>query len=246
MTRTPTPTPTSGGPRPAQPAGLTAFHRAGQTFLTWSEVGGLAGERYHIYRHTAPITAANLGQARRLTERWGPLAEGSSIFWTERDREPPITANYVINDLAAPLADTTGLFVWTSHDAGAFYYAVTTVHDGVENRADFGLGNSLAAPLSETPADPQPVLAWRDAGGRGAVFTQYLDYESYNPTFDAPRGDRAPAVRVQLQRRAPLGCGVRWRDSGQLPDLPLHLRLGRPLRQPRRDPLRLVRGADLR
>ena len=187
LTPTSTPTLTPGGPRPAQPTGLVAFHRAGQTFLTWSEVGGLTGERYHVYRYTAPITAANIGQARRLTERWGALPEGSSSFWTERDRNPPITANYVINDLAAPLADTTGLFVWTSHQAGAFYYAITTQQDGVENLTDFGSGNRLAAAVNETPADPRPVLVWQATGGRGAVFTQYLDYESYNPTFDAPQ-----------------------------------------------------------
>lgn len=187
-TLTATPSPTRDGPQPGQPTGLTAFHRSGQTFLTWNEVGGLAGEQYHVYRHTAPITAANLDQARRLTARWGPLAEGSSIFWTERDRSPAVTANYVIHDLGAPLADAVGLFVWTSHDAGAFYYAVTTIHEGVENRRAFGPDNSLATPLNETVADPQPVLAWRAAGGRGAVFTQYLDYESYNPTFDAPQG----------------------------------------------------------
>jgi len=181
-------TSTPSGPRPAQPSGLTAFHRASQTFLTWQEVGSLAGERYHVYRHTAPITAANIGGARRLTAAWGALPEGSSIFWTERERDPPITPNYVINDLAAGLADTTGLFVWTTREAGPFYYAVTTVHGGVENLVDFGSGNSLVTPVAETPADPQPVLVWQASGGRGFVYTQYLDYESYNPTFDVPAG----------------------------------------------------------
>lgn len=169
-------------------SGLVAFHRSGQTFLTWSEVGGLSAEGYHVYRHTAPITAANIGQARRLTDRWGALPEGSSIFWTERERESPVTANYVITDLGPPLADTTGLFVWTTKETGLFYYAVTVVNGGVENLADFGPENSLAAPVSESPADPQPVLAWQASGGRGLVFTQYLDYESYNPTFDVAEG----------------------------------------------------------
>lgn len=151
-------------------------------------MSALAGEHYHIYRYTAPITAANIGQAQRLTERWGPLPEGSSIFWTERERTPPISANYVIADLAAPLADTTGLFVWTTKETGSVYYAVTTVYDGAENRTDFGPGNSLTGAVSEAPADPAPVLVWRAPGKRGAVFTQYLDYEAYNPTFDVPQG----------------------------------------------------------
>ncbi|MCX6032377.1 MAG: putative glycoside hydrolase [Chloroflexi bacterium] len=189
LSHTPTPSPTTHPSN--QPTGLTAFHRAGQTFLTWNETGSLTGERYHVYRHIAPITAANIAAARRLTARWGPLGEGSSIFWTEREREPPVTANYVIADLGALLADTTGLFVWTTHETGQFYYAVTTVYEGAEDRTNFGPGNSLAAPLNEAPADPRPVLVWQAAGGRGVVFTQYLDYEGYNPTFDVPQESAA-------------------------------------------------------
>lgn len=182
----PTTTDTPVGHRPSQPSELRAFHRSGQTFLTWREVTGLTGEAYHVYRHTAPITSATIGSARRLTTRWGPLSEGSSVFWSERTRTPPVTPNYVINDLGAPLADDSGLFVWTAKEEGAFYYAVATVHDGVENLLDFTPANSLATPLDEKPADPQPVLVWRATGGRGFVFTQYLDYETFNPTFDVP------------------------------------------------------------
>lgn len=57
-------------PRPAQPTGLTTFRRSGQTFLTWNERTDLSGERYHVYRYTSPITAANLAQATRLADIW--------------------------------------------------------------------------------------------------------------------------------------------------------------------------------
>ena len=70
----------------AQPTGLTASHRSGQTFLTWNEDTTTSGESYHVYRHTAPIDASNIDQATRLTDKWGPLPEGSSIFYTDRDR----------------------------------------------------------------------------------------------------------------------------------------------------------------
>jgi hypothetical protein len=126
-------------PLAAQPTDLAALHRSGQTFLTWTENTGASDESYHVYRHTAPIDAGNIDQATRLTEKWGPLSEGSSIFYTEIHRglggDPyPGLHNYVIADLGEPLTDTVGLFVWTTKETGNFYYAVTTVDGGVENR----------------------------------------------------------------------------------------------------------------
>ncbi|MFQ5856005.1 MAG: alpha/beta hydrolase-fold protein [Anaerolineae bacterium] len=206
---------------PAQPIGLTAFHRSGQTFLTWNErtdpsAGSgqaLSGERYHLYRHTSPITAANLAQATRLTEAWGALGEGSSIFWSDRAREPPITPNYVIQDLGAPLSDTTGFFAWMTNENGTFYYAVTTVQGGTENITDLGPGNT-AGPIAEVVADPQPVKVWQAAGDRGFVFTQYLDYSRYNPTFGVPQGSAAQqyAFNYGVTLPSDAACG------GSLPD----------------------------
>ncbi len=178
-------------PLAAQPTGLTALHRSGQTFLTWNENIGVSGEGYHVYRHTAPINASNIAQATRLTEKWGPLPEGSSIFYTDRDRDPAGSLftglqNYVITDLGAPLTDTVGLFVWTSKQSGNFYYAVTTVEaGGGENLTDFGSGNSSGA-VAETVADPAPILVWQSSSGNGRVYTQFMDFETYNPTFERP------------------------------------------------------------
>ncbi len=179
-------------PLAAQPTGLTAFHRSGQTFLTWNENTSISGESYHVYRHTAPITAGNINDATRLTAKWGPLPEGSSTFYTELDWEPggstesyTRTTHYIITELGAPLGNTTGLFVWTSKQAGNYYYAVTTVEaGGSENRADFS-GNTTG-PVAETVADPEPVLIWQSASGRGRVYTQFMDWETYNPTFERP------------------------------------------------------------
>ena len=67
-------TPSSGGTNGPVVTGLTAFHRSGQTFLTWTEVPVLAGEAYRIYRHTAPVTAATRAAASNLAT----IAEGSS------------------------------------------------------------------------------------------------------------------------------------------------------------------------
>ena len=198
---------------PPQPTSLTAFHRSGQTFVTWTERTDLSGERYHVYRHTSPITSANLAQATRLTQTWGALGEGSSIFWSERSREPPITPNYVIQNLGTPLSDTTGLFVWTTHEDGTFYYAVTTVQGGTENVTDFGPGNT-AGPIAEAVADSQPVKVWQAASGRGFVFTQYLDYSRYNPTFGVSQGTAAQqyAFNYGVTLPSDVACG------GSLPD----------------------------
>jgi pimeloyl-ACP methyl ester carboxylesterase len=168
--------------------GLTALHRSGQTFLTWNEDAGTSGEGYHIYRHTQPITDSNLNQARLLTDTWGHLPEGSSIFYTDRDREAGGSSanyaslqNYVITDLGPQLEDSTGLFVWTTKESGEYYYAVTIVQGGAES-----LLATLSAPVSESVADPAPVLVWETANGGGRIFTQFMDFETYNPTFDRP------------------------------------------------------------
>ncbi len=189
-------------PPPPQPSGLTALQRSGQTFLTWQEVGMVTGERYHVYRSAAPITANTISTSRQLTAQWGPLPEGSSIFWSERAHPSgPQLLNYVIADLAAPLTDTTGLFVWTTKESGSFYYAVTTVLNGVENRAEFSAANSLSSPVAETPADPAPIQIRQSADGLNAIYTQFLDYETYNPTLNLVTADRPghAAAAEQLQ-----------------------------------------------
>jgi len=176
-----------------QPTGLTAVYRSGQTFLTWQERTDLNGESYHIYRSALPITAATLISARQLTSRWGAIPAGSSIFWSERSYPDSVhgavsrVRNYVISDLGPELTDSTGLFVWTPKEAGPYYYAVTTVMNGVENVVDFSADNSLTAPVNETPADPAPVRIWQSPDGHGAVYTQFLDYETYNPTLNLVR-----------------------------------------------------------
>ncbi|NDJ76160.1 MAG: prolyl oligopeptidase family serine peptidase [Chloroflexi bacterium] len=167
----------------AVPTGqLTATHRSGQTFLTWPEVPGDATSTYRVYRSAAPITMGNLESAQVIAE----VPQWSGVYWTERARavEPPYEdgayrslRNYVIDDLGPELVDGTGLFVWTAQEAGAFYYAVQLPN-----------GTLLTAgPVNETPAGPQPVLAWRSPDGNSRVYTQFMNYAAYNPTYDAPR-----------------------------------------------------------
>lgn len=75
---------------PTQPTNFQAFHRSGQTFLTWTERADFLGESYRIYRHTQPISATNLAAATRLYEVW----EGSADFHANRYDDGGFRARY--------------------------------------------------------------------------------------------------------------------------------------------------------
>ena len=169
---------------------ITAFHRSGQTFLTWGETGPEDG--YHVYRHNVPITRGNLGSATKLTARWGALGSDTSVNVYGGDHVPD---NFVINDLAAPLSNDTGLFVYTtqSSDRSPAYYAVTTVRGGRENTRSLV---SLDAPVNENFAKPVDVLTVSDNGGRGRIYTQFMDYSRWNPTFNGYAYNYAVALPV--------------------------------------------------
>ncbi len=171
-------------PLPASPPGeVAAFHRSGQTFLTWTEIPDSPALMYRILQHSAPLDASNLAEAQLLAE----VPQGSGIFWTDRARalSPPYDdgsyrslRNYVISDLGPQLPDGTGLFVWTAHSDSTAYYAVM---------ASDGSLIGTTGPVDERVGEPQPVLIWQSADGLGRVYTQFMDYATYNPTFDAPR-----------------------------------------------------------
>ncbi len=208
-----------------QPSGLAAAHRGGQTFITWQEDTATSGEGYHVYRHSQPITAASLRQAERLTATWGPWPEGSSAYFTERDREVEPSAypglrNYVIEALGAELADNVGLLVWTPAQTGSFYYAVTTVVGDLENRTDFGPGNTLYLPVAESVADPEPVLVWEGQDGTSRVYTQFMDLASFNPTFERPHQGLAFAYNYWVGLPTAAMCG-----GVVPPELPLYLQI---------------------
>lgn len=190
----------AAGP-PAQPTELKVFHRSGQTFITWSERAELKGEKYRIYRHTKPITAANLAKAQLLYE----VSEGSGCFFADR-YNPQYSGNwkaryvdrFVILDGRGQLPAETGLLVWTlwpedfgGKKSGDGYYAVTTIlRDRTlgtkENTQQFGADNSVG-PVAERVEDPLPVETAKSPSGRIRVFTQFMDLRRWNPTFHAPR-----------------------------------------------------------
>ena len=164
---------------------IQGLHRSGQTFVTWTEDAAVTGEEYHVYRSASPITTANLAQAQKLTSKWGPLDDNTSVHQYAAPGTG-VPATFVISDLGTPLAASKGLFVYTTPAAqsGSWYYAVTQVTNGVEGNTITVGANSLSSGIAEIVATPQPVLTVSVNGGKGRIYTQYMDYANWNPTFE--------------------------------------------------------------
>ncbi len=160
---------------------LTIINRSGQTFITWPETSPTDG--YHVYRHTSPITPDNLQLASRLTGRWGPLDENTSVDRFGSEASPD---HFVIEDLALPLSDDVGLFVHTtqSDQQGAAYYAITRVRSGVEDLDVVPGELATIYPVEERVDTPAPVLADSLNDGKGRLYTHYMDYSRWNPTLN--------------------------------------------------------------
>jgi hypothetical protein len=176
-----------------QPTNISIVHRDGQTFITWNERTDIQDEQYRLYQHISPITSSNIAETQLLAT----LPEGTSIYYTERQRAmdyPPASnggytslQNYIITDLGNELSDTTGLFVWTAQTEQESYYAITTVQNGLENLSDFTSDNTYG-PVVESIDEPSPILVWQSDNGRGRVYTQFMDYANWNPTYETPDG----------------------------------------------------------
>ncbi len=147
---------------------------AGKEEAPWDEMkrhkkaladGKVAEVSYRIYRHGQPITAANLSEAELLDEVPQLSAFDERMIQTEwkgeRIKNVRVGGAPVPRVCVEPVKELpvgTGVFVRTSERAGSFYYAVISAVDGVENSRQIDAGNSLARPLEEKIARPEPVL----------------------------------------------------------------------------------------
>ena len=163
---------------------LQAFHRSGQTFITWNEDTAVTGEKYNVYRSASPITTANIGASEKLTSKWGPLDDNTTLH-PRRSQDIGIPATFMINDLGTPLSADKGLFVYTTPtgQSGTWYYAVTQLTGNTESMLLTTGLNSLTTGVTELVATPAPVLTVRNVSGKGRIYTQYMDYAKWNPTF---------------------------------------------------------------
>jgi hypothetical protein len=140
---------------------ITAVHRAGQTFLTFTE--DPAATTYSVYRSTSPITSVSgLTAIATLTQD-----SGKDLYWTD--------TGHIIEDDGTPLADDVGLLVWTTASTGTYYYAVTSnVEPTTVSSGDNATGAvsethqatpgwvRLQAPYLFIGADTHEYMAWED------------------------------------------------------------------------------------
>ncbi|KPA15696.1 secreted protein containing Peptidase S9, prolyl oligopeptidase active site region domain protein [Candidatus Magnetomorum sp. HK-1] len=196
--------------RPSQPVNFNVFHRSGQNFMTWTEIdydGYFYNMYYRIYRHTSPINNENLNDAELVgkVHQLSSFNAGRTEARKRADSSYTTQHNYVINEGENELSDDTGLFVYNVPQEGNYYYAVTSVVEGNENRTDFSEENSLNAPITDAPGFPEAILQgstthngtivqefvhfttasmnYRQGHGFNFMMNVSGSYSSENPTF---------------------------------------------------------------
>ena len=162
---------------------LRVFHRVGQTFATWKEVGG-EGVTYNLYRAESPITADNLASAHLVATG---IPQGSAHdFIAERiarfrahvahrqtgaaDTQPEAPPqNFTVLVKEGPLPAGTGFFLYTVSHNGMFFYALTAVwpDGGEDRRLQVGV-NSQLEKVAEAVRTTGPVLISREGPPRAA------------------------------------------------------------------------------
>ena len=144
---------------------LKAFHREGQTFLTWTEDDSAKGEWYKVYAAGEPITAENLERATFIAR----IPEGSREYRFLKDAPKRLkeivaagkwSAGIQLEDddnAGKILPPGTGVFVRTIKKPGRACYAVTVERGGKEDTAVAAGVNSLKAPLAEAVETPGAI-----------------------------------------------------------------------------------------
>ena len=178
----------SGGPGPI-PTGLTVIPGQGQSFLTWNELPSQA-TRYRVYRAGQPfLPGTDLSQADLLGE-----VDSQTTLNLRLTTLAGQVFTYVIQEGSAPLSAAQGLFVHTIEQPGDAYYAVTAVAGGVEDTTLVPGVNTLAAPVTESPAPPRPVLQFS-----GPDFATYVHWVSERSTPFAPAMASQPGLAYNLR-----------------------------------------------
>ena len=222
---------------------LKAFHRAGQAFLTWTEINSkFAGQTeaiwkdfrdrfrdakgetsYRVYRHTQPITARNLGQAELLDEVPQFSCFDPQMVQTEWKGEQ--IKNVKLDDDRVPrvavepkteLPPGTGVYVKTTTKGGDYFYAVISAVDGVENTTALGEGCATVQPIKHEVAPTEPVLMLEIP----AQYAKERTIQCYFWYVDWPLSHVPSFVHVgvsagpKVANPAPLVVGGYWWGSG--------------------------------
>jgi len=117
-----------------------------------------------VWRHAERITPQNVQEAELLGEAQ-PLCGFdqqmniiffSGEYYQKHERPATVIPTYSVADFQA-LAPGEAVYVHTPQHTGSVYYAVTTMLDGTENLSHISSANSLAEPVAEKRAEPQPI-----------------------------------------------------------------------------------------
>ncbi len=133
--------------------GFNANYKNGQVFCTWNNLP-TTGVTYHLYKSGSPIL---FGYQLASCEYLGSVYDSSS-YNKHLSQVKLIPCYLKIDSASAPLDISTGLFVATTEQDGNFYYALTTVSNGMEDTSIEAGINSLITPLQETVSRPLPVF----------------------------------------------------------------------------------------
>ena len=155
---------------------VKAIHRAGQTFVTFSEprlvefpdfktgedvkrfekevLAAHPGLSFRIWRSLEPITPATFARAQFVGECGLLTAWNATYHQDDTAKKPPI--RYTLTDLGQPLPWGDGVYAHNPTEGNAFY-AVTVAVDGQE---DLDSAVVTSAPIAEKAGPGEPILQW--------------------------------------------------------------------------------------
>ena len=195
-----------------QVTALRVSHRAGQTFITWREVGASHADpaplaeqvdkwraqpdvvKYRVYRSTAPIAA--LERATLIAEvpqlsGWNTAHEGR--------RSTAVARRYVVREGEPPLSLDHGVTVYSPASAGEAYYAVTAFLNGREQRG-ISTENVTSGPVREIVGPGEPVLQRRDER-RDFMYVEQRSVLEYYVRWEVDPNTNAAGKPYRLPRR---------------------------------------------
>jgi len=160
---------------------ISAYSKNGQVFCTWSNLN-FKGVLYNLYKSDSPI---QFGSQLADCQYLGFVTDSSSL----NKRYSEVIHQHVylkLDSLAAPLDSLIGLFVATSEQMGGFYYAVTTVVNGIEDTAIVPGKNSLIDPVAENIGKPLPIFQYVEMPG-GFYVEVYVLFTTSTSTLHFPQ-----------------------------------------------------------
>lgn len=160
---------------------LTGFYRSGQVFLTWSNISNSTA-LYKIYRSKSKI---EFGSQISTAEYLGYVNYHSS-FDHNLTNADGVVKYQRIDSSGIPLNSSTGLFVATTLIGDHYYYAVTTVANGVEDLTITVGSNSLLNSIAETVSTPMPVFQETRVDNKGKSFSIYTVFISSKYDINQP------------------------------------------------------------